>query len=199
MKSEVRLDSAVFQLTPTRTRCDLVIYANGKSEKIASGLLKPFLAHLKVAQDQIAKGGYSITLEPDPLIDASWFTKGNVERFVRFVSTPEILERVTTIESEIVQIEEAIDVQSSDTVGLSNGEDHQHRSAESNEGTNGDGDKAIVIYKPGSQAQMAPSNGNTNQEENSKYANLLLIFFICCASIVAHGLYDQFCTGVYRS
>lgn len=39
---------------------------------------------------------------------------------MRFVSTPEILERVTTIESEILQIEEAIAVQSSDTVGLSN-------------------------------------------------------------------------------
>jgi hypothetical protein len=41
------------------------------------------------------------------------------DRFVRFVSTPEILERVTTIESEILQIEEAISVQSSDNIGLS--------------------------------------------------------------------------------
>lgn len=63
----------------------MVIHANGKSEKIASGLLNPFLAHLKAAQDQIAKGGYSITLEPDPLIDSSWFTKGIVERLVHFV------------------------------------------------------------------------------------------------------------------
>jgi hypothetical protein len=66
-------------------RCDLVIHANGKTEKIASGLLNPFLAHLKVAQDQIAKGGYSITLEPDPSVAASWFTKGTVERLVQFV------------------------------------------------------------------------------------------------------------------
>lgn len=63
-------------------RCDLVIVANGKTEKIASGLLNPFLAHLKTAQDQIAKGGYSIKLEPDPKIDALWFTKGTVERSV---------------------------------------------------------------------------------------------------------------------
>lgn len=72
-------------------RCDLVIHANGKSEKIASGLLNPFLAHLKAAQDQIAKGGYSITLEPDPLIDSSWFTKGTVERLVLFLTTPTVL------------------------------------------------------------------------------------------------------------
>ncbi|KAJ3678495.1 hypothetical protein LUZ60_002298 [Juncus effusus] len=168
MKSEARLDWAVFQLTPTRTRCDLVISANGKTEKIASGLLNPFLAHLKSAQDQISKGGYSIKLEPDAEINAVWFTKGTVERFVRFVSTPEILERVTTIESEILQIEEAISIQSSDTLNLATADDHQHKSTEYTEGANGDSDKAIVIYKPGSQPQQTTSNGNSTQEENSK-------------------------------
>lgn len=64
------------------SRCDLFIIANGKKEKIASGLLNPFLAHLRTAQDQIAKGGYSVLLEPDAHVDASWFTKGTVERFV---------------------------------------------------------------------------------------------------------------------
>lgn len=40
-------------------------------------------------------------------------------RFVRFVSTPEILERVYIIESEIIQIEEAIAIQGkNDTNGL---------------------------------------------------------------------------------
>lgn len=39
-------------------------------------------------------------------------------RFVRFVSTPEVLERVTTIESEILQIEDAIVVQSNESLGL---------------------------------------------------------------------------------
>ncbi|RZS05509.1 hypothetical protein BHM03_00036045, partial [Ensete ventricosum] len=99
--------------------CDLIIIANGKTEKIASGLLDPFLAHLKTAQDQIAKGGYSIILEPDPETNAAWFTKGTIERFVRFVSTPEVLERVTTIESEILQIENAIAIQGNDNLGLS--------------------------------------------------------------------------------
>ncbi|XP_010906787.1 uncharacterized protein [Elaeis guineensis] len=172
MKSEARLDSAVFQLTPTRTRCDLVIVANGKTEKIASGLLNPFLAHLKTAQDQIAKGGYSITLEPDPKIDAVWFTKGTVERFVRFVSTPEVLERVTTIESEILQIEEAIAIQSNDNLGLSTVEDHQTKPLECIEGSkstsDADTEKAIVLYKPGSQPHPSDSNGSTTQEENSK-------------------------------
>lgn len=69
-------------LLPIFSRCDLVVVANGRKEKVASGLLNPFLAHLKVAQEQIAMGGYSITLEPDPEIDAPWFTRGTVERLV---------------------------------------------------------------------------------------------------------------------
>ncbi|KAE9612077.1 hypothetical protein Lalb_Chr06g0169141 [Lupinus albus] len=80
MNSSTRLDSFVFQLTPTRTRFDLVITMKGEKEKIASGLLDPFLSHLNVAKDQMAKGGYSIILEVDGGADATWFTKGTIER-----------------------------------------------------------------------------------------------------------------------
>ncbi|XP_068654788.1 COP1-interacting protein 7 [Aristolochia californica] len=171
MKSETRLDSVVFQLTPTRTRCDLVMIANGRTEKIASGLLNPFLAHLKTAQDQIAKGGYSIKLEPESGSDLTWFTKGTVERFVRFVSTPEVLERVNTIESEILQIDDAIAIQSNENLGLNTAEDRQTRSSDSTEGSkpvfDADSDKAIVLYKPG--VHPPESNGSEPpQEENSK-------------------------------
>jgi hypothetical protein len=124
----------------------LVVVANGRKEKIASGLLNPFVAHLKTAQEQIAKGGYTILLEPGPEAgDAPWFTRGTVERldtlcrllliqycclavvisferfrgrFVRFVSTPEVLERVTTVESEMLQLEDAIAVQSNENIAL---------------------------------------------------------------------------------
>ncbi|XVF62835.1 hypothetical protein PTKIN_Ptkin09bG0040500 [Pterospermum kingtungense] len=170
MKSSTRLDSVLFQLTPTRTRCDLVISANGKTEKMASGLLNPFLAHLKAAQEQMAKGGYSIILQLDPSSDAIWFTKGTVERFVRFVSTPEILERVYTVESEILQIEEAIAIQSNNSIGLSAVEEHQVKPLESIEGSRSAPDsseeKAIVLYTPG--VQQPQTNGSVVQEENSK-------------------------------
>lgn len=62
-------------------RCDLLVTANGKTEKIATGLLDPFLAHMKTAQDQVSKGGYSIILKPEDSDSAVWFTKGTVERF----------------------------------------------------------------------------------------------------------------------
>lgn len=170
MKSSTRLDSIVFQLTPTRTRCDLVITANGKSEKIASGLLNPFLAHLRAAQEQIGKGGYSIVLEPKRGSDSTWFTKGTVERFVRFVSTPEILERVYTIESEIVQIEKAISIQNNgDTVAHFQVEDLPAKAEENIEGskvaTNGN-EKAIVLYQPST--HQPEEDRSTMQEKNSK-------------------------------
>ncbi|KAF9673575.1 hypothetical protein SADUNF_Sadunf10G0038500 [Salix dunnii] len=168
MKSSTRLDSAIFQLTPTRTRCDLIICVNGKTEKIASGLVQPFLDHLKTAQDQLAKGGYSIILEPGT--DAAWFTKGTFERFVRFVSTPEVLERVYNLESEILQIEKGIAIQSNNDIGLSSVEDNRAKPAECIEGsrsiTDSSEEKAIVLYKPGSHPPEA--KGLTVQEGNSK-------------------------------
>ncbi|KAI4345821.1 hypothetical protein L6164_012913 [Bauhinia variegata] len=170
MSSSTRLDSAVFQLTPTRTRCDLFITVHGKKEKIASGLINPFLSHLKTAQDQMAKGGYSIILEPEHGSDASWFTRATVERFVRFVSTPEILERVHTIELEILQIEEAIAIQGNNSIGISTVEDNQVKYMENSEASktlqDTDEEKAIVLYKP--DAQPSQSNGTTGSEGNSK-------------------------------
>uniref|UniRef100_A0A2P2MKD1 Uncharacterized protein MANES_03G163000 n=1 Tax=Rhizophora mucronata TaxID=61149 RepID=A0A2P2MKD1_RHIMU len=151
-------------------RCDLIISGNGKTEKIASGLVNPFLAHLKAAQDQMAKGGYSITLETEPGSDASWFTKGTIERFVRFVSTPEILERVYTLESEILQIEEAIVIQSNNDMGLSAVEEHQAKLTGNIEGgrplPNSNEEKAIVLYSPG--AHPPETKLPTEQEANSK-------------------------------
>ncbi|CAJ1967062.1 unnamed protein product [Sphenostylis stenocarpa] len=176
MNSATRLDSVVFQLTPTRTRFDLVITMNGKKEKVVSGLLNPFLSHLKAAQDQIAKGGYSIVLVPEHGCDASWFTKGTVERFVRFVSTPEILERVYTIESEIAQIEEAITIQGNNSIGISFVEENPIKYVESTDGNfertgrktqpDTNEENAIVLYK--SDTQPPETNGSTKSEGKSK-------------------------------
>ncbi|KAE9619161.1 hypothetical protein Lal_00047539 [Lupinus albus] len=176
MNSSTRLDSAVFQLTPTRTRFDLVITVKGKKEKIATGLLDPFLSHLNFAKDRMAKGGYSIVLEVEGGSDASWFCKGTVERFVRFVNTPEILERVYTIESEILQIEEAIAIQGNNSIGVSSLEENNVKHVENTEGTlegtsrksmnDTNEEKAIVLYKPN--AEPPEANGSTTSEGNSK-------------------------------
>ncbi|KAH7301696.1 hypothetical protein KP509_23G038500 [Ceratopteris richardii] len=115
MKGDTLLDHAEFQLTPRRTRCELIISADGITEKLASGSIKPFIAHLQAAESQFAQGTQIIRLEAgvgynkrsnDHQNDNRWFCKGTIERFVRFVSTPEVIERVKTTEDELIQLEQ---------------------------------------------------------------------------------------------
>lgn len=155
MDSSTRLEYVLFQLTPTRTRCELVIFAGKANEKLAYGLLEPFIAHLRSAKDQISKGGYSVTLRPPSSVNAYWFTKGTVLRFVRFVSTPEVLERFVTIEREIAQLENSIksyEASNAADSGVVNGN-------EGNAAASG------VSFK-----SKGESNGSSDlaQEENSK-------------------------------
>ncbi|XP_057822015.1 uncharacterized protein LOC131034530 isoform X2 [Cryptomeria japonica] len=109
MKVDTRLDYAAFQLSPKRTRCELFVSGGGETEKLASGLLKPFSTHLRAAEEQAGRAGHLIKLEVPEYEngEASWFTKGTLERFVRFVSTPEVLELVNTVDTEMSQLEAA--------------------------------------------------------------------------------------------
>lgn len=108
MKSDTPIDYAVFQLSPKRSRCELFVSRDGNIEKLASGLLKPFVAQLKIAEEQVALAAKSIKLETEKYRDGErWFTKGTLERFVRFVSTPEVLEMVNTFDAEMSQLEAA--------------------------------------------------------------------------------------------
>eukprot|EP00250_Pteridium_aquilinum_P009147 c18470_g1_i3 orf=922-5472(-) len=115
MKGDTPLDYAEFQLTPKRTRCELFISADGLMEKLASGFVKPFVTHLRAVEVQAARGNQVIRLESQAgfakhhrhqQCDNGWFCKGTMERFVRFVSTPEVIERVKTIEDELTQLEQ---------------------------------------------------------------------------------------------
>ncbi|KAJ7562671.1 hypothetical protein O6H91_03G079700 [Diphasiastrum complanatum] len=121
MKPDMPLDYALFQLDSTRTRCELWISAGGVTEKLASGLLKPFLAHLNAAQEQISSGAQSIRLQAPSVTangrnsGAAWFSKGTMQRFVRFVSIPEVLERVSAVEAECQRLEEAINILASES------------------------------------------------------------------------------------
>ncbi|MCO5596438.1 hypothetical protein L7F22_050501 [Adiantum nelumboides] len=115
MKGDTPLDYAEFQLTPKRTRCELFVSADGFMEKLASGFVKPFVTHLRAAEAQVSRGNQVIRLEaksgyekhsPHQQSNKGWFCKGTIERFVRFVSTPEVIERVKTIEDELTQLEQ---------------------------------------------------------------------------------------------
>ncbi|XP_052627727.1 uncharacterized protein LOC111910361 isoform X2 [Lactuca sativa] len=108
MELDMPLDYAAFQLSPKHSRCELIVSSNGNTEKLASGLVKPFLTHLKVVEEQVGSSAQFIKLEVDKRKNVdSWFTKGTLERFVRFVSTPEIVELVITFDAEMSQLEAA--------------------------------------------------------------------------------------------
>ncbi|XP_039145426.1 uncharacterized protein LOC120282656 [Dioscorea cayenensis subsp. rotundata] len=108
MNSDTPLDYALFQLSPRRSRCELFVSGDGTTEKLASGFFKPFASHLKVAEEQASQAVQFIKLEVERQRNAgTWFNKGTLERFVRFVSTPEVLELVNTFDAELSQLEGA--------------------------------------------------------------------------------------------
>ncbi|XP_058743763.1 uncharacterized protein LOC131616453 [Vicia villosa] len=116
MRSDTLLDYAVLQLSPKRSRCELLVSSDGITEKLASGLVKPYLNHLKVAEEQAALSVQSIRLDIDRQRSSeTWFTKGTFERFVRYVGMPEVLEMVNTFDAEMSQLEAARKIYSQGT------------------------------------------------------------------------------------
>ncbi|WVZ66678.1 hypothetical protein U9M48_015867 [Paspalum notatum var. saurae] len=107
MEADAPLDFALFQLSPRRQRCELVVSGNGRTEKIASGSVKPFVAHLRAAEEQASAQPPPAAIRLQLERRAPWFSKGTLERFVRFVSTPEVLELANTYDLEMSQLEGA--------------------------------------------------------------------------------------------
>lgn len=75
-------------------RCELVVACGEETERLASGLLKPFLVHLKAAEEQYGTGTKEIKLTPPrgygtggKSVPLTWFTKGTIERFGHFYKT----------------------------------------------------------------------------------------------------------------
>ena len=65
-------------------RCELLVSSDGNTEKLASGFVKHFVTHLKVAEEQIAQAAQSFKLEIERHNNAeAWFTKGTLERSKR--------------------------------------------------------------------------------------------------------------------
>lgn len=143
------LEYALFQLTPTRTRCDLLLFSGKNKEKLASGLVEPFISHLKFFKDQISKGGYSITLRP-PNTSTFWFTKSTFQRLVRFINSPEVLERFMRLEREISQIE--------NSVNSNDGDEHTGEGSLSSDGST----------KKSTDPSKIKAGDDNAQEENSK-------------------------------
>ncbi|KAL0697830.1 hypothetical protein Bca4012_053952 [Brassica carinata] len=103
MKTDTVLDYAIFELSQKHSRCELFVSSNGETEKLASGLIEPFVNHLSVLATQSL---FRAEVEKNDN-GKSWFTRRTLERFVQFVNGPEVLERVNTFDSEMSQLEVA--------------------------------------------------------------------------------------------
>lgn len=118
-------------------RCELFVSSNEETEKLASGLIQPFVNHLRVLEAQASPVVQSsIRLEVEK--SNTWFTKNTLERFVtensisfwfllatsffffltfffqclsfrfvQYVNSSEALEKVNTYYSEMSQLEAA--------------------------------------------------------------------------------------------
>lgn len=63
----------------------MLVSRDGHTEKLASGSVKPFVTHLKVAEEQVALAVQSIKLEIEKSRNTeTWFTKGTLERLTTF-------------------------------------------------------------------------------------------------------------------
>lgn len=108
MKADTILDYVALQLSPRETRYEVVLSGGGETEKLDPGLPKPLLGHLPAAQELVQGDGRVFKFElSENENEAPWFTKGTVERFVRFANTPELLEQVNAIQAEMAQLNNA--------------------------------------------------------------------------------------------
>ncbi|KAL0694713.1 hypothetical protein Bca4012_061893 [Brassica carinata] len=114
MKADSILDYAIFELSHKHSRCELFISSNGETEKLASGLIQPFVNHLSVLATQSL---FRAEVEKSQN-GKSWFTRRTLERFVQFVNGPEVLERVGTFDLEMSQLEAARTLYSQDDGGV---------------------------------------------------------------------------------
>ncbi|KAJ4916030.1 COP1-interacting protein-related protein [Raphanus sativus] len=114
MKADSVLDYAIFELSHKHSRCELFVSSNGETEKLASGLIQPFVNHLSVLATQSL---FRAEVEKSQN-GKSWFTRRTLERFVEFVNGPEVLVRVGTIDLEMSQLEAARTLYSQDDGGV---------------------------------------------------------------------------------
>ena len=62
----------------------MFVRSEGNTEKLASGSVKPFVTHLRVAEEQVALAVQSVKLEVEKYKNAeAWFTKGTLERLAQ--------------------------------------------------------------------------------------------------------------------
>ncbi|CAI5483219.1 unnamed protein product [Closterium sp. Yama58-4] len=123
------LDQVVLKLNPTRTRCEVVTSTAGRVEVVCVALLRPLAQHIEAVEREISAGAHVVILDPRqcapyhrlfraPFVsneDAAaaaaaiaWFSKGTLQRVLRFINSPALLEQAVAITQEITSLTKSL-------------------------------------------------------------------------------------------
>ncbi|XP_068484481.1 COP1-interacting protein 7-like isoform X2 [Phaseolus vulgaris] len=103
------LDYASIQISPHQNRYEAFVCKGKQSDKVAAGHLEHLLPHLPAINDLYAEGfdaNFDLEL-PENLHDAEWFSKATLKRFLHVVSSPDLINVISSILDEMSQLEDS--------------------------------------------------------------------------------------------
>ncbi|KAL3025955.1 hypothetical protein AAZX31_04G206000 [Glycine max] len=103
------LDYVSIQIFPNQNRYEAFVCKGKQSDKVAAGHLEHLLPHLPAINDLYAEGfdtNFDLKL-PENLHGAEWFSKATVQRFLHFVSSPDLIHVISSILDEMSQLEDS--------------------------------------------------------------------------------------------
>ncbi|OEL21307.1 hypothetical protein BAE44_0017673 [Dichanthelium oligosanthes] len=106
--SNVKLDSAVFQVFLPDNRYEAIACSKGNTELIASGPFDQLVLHLEDAkkfQSCSSSGTFKLLLAGDGK-GSSWFTKSTLQRFLHIINSSDTSTSVNGVLDEMSQLEE---------------------------------------------------------------------------------------------
>ncbi|KAL5209758.1 hypothetical protein ABZP36_005381 [Zizania latifolia] len=106
--SDMKLDSAVFQVSLAQHRYETIACNKGNTELIASGPFDQLVLHLEDArkfQSCSASGAFKLSLTGNAK-GSSWFTKSTIARFLHIINSSDASKSMNGILHEISQLEE---------------------------------------------------------------------------------------------
>ncbi|XP_047172044.1 muscle M-line assembly protein unc-89-like isoform X1 [Vigna umbellata] len=103
------LDYASIQIFPHQNRYEAFVCKGKQSGKVAAGHLEHLLPHLPAINDLYAEGfDAKFDLElPENLHGAEWFSKATLKRFLHVVSSPDLINVISSILDEMSQLEDS--------------------------------------------------------------------------------------------
>ncbi|TMW99619.1 hypothetical protein EJD97_002270 [Solanum chilense] len=107
--ADVLLEYVEFKIFPSQGRYETLMIYGDKAEAASSGLLKQLILHSPKIKSLHSKGSDScFKFKPlGNLSDAKWFTKSTLIRFLRIISSSDIIDVAKAMVNEISQLEDA--------------------------------------------------------------------------------------------